>query len=101
MAVGALQKASVRMAHQIRHRLLVHAGVEQGGHIVVAKRVQMIFLRKSYGRIDFPQPLGERIRVNELPMFVREEIGTEFSVCLQGFHLLPAAVAHQDPTDVG
>ena len=54
----ALQKARVRVPYQIRHCLLVHAGVEQGGHIVMAKRVQVIFLWKSNGLIDFPQPFG-------------------------------------------
>ena len=66
----------------------------------MAKRVQMIFLRKSNGRIDLPQPLGECIWVNELPMFVREEIGAEFPMCLPGFQLFPPAVAHKDPPDI-
>ena len=101
MAVGALQKAGVRMANQICHRLFVHTGVEQGGHEEMPQRVQMRFLRKSNGLIDLPQSFGEGIRVNELPMGIREEIGTEFPMCLQGLHLLPAAVAHKNPVDVG
>lgn len=89
MAVGALQKARVRVPYQIRHCLLVHAGVEQGGHIVMAKRVQVIFLWKSNGLIDFPQPFGEGIRVNELPEGIREEIGTKFPMRQPGFQLFP------------
>ena len=101
MAVGALQKASVRVAHQIRHRLLVHAGVEQRGHEEMPQGVEMIRFWKPNGLVDFPQPLGECIWVNELPMFVREEIGAEFPMCLPGFQLFPPAVAHKDPPDVG
>ena len=36
MAVGVLQERGISVSHQIRRRLLAHAGVEQGGHIVVA-----------------------------------------------------------------
>ena len=73
----------------------------RGRPIEVAKRVQVIFLRKSNGLVDFPQPFGEGIRVNELPVLIREEVGTEFPMRLPGFHLLPAAVVHKDPPDVG
>ena len=100
MAVGALQKARVRVPYQIRHCLLVHAGVEQGGHIVMAKRVQVIFLWKSNGLLDFPQPFGEGIRVNELPEGIREEIGTKFPMRQPGFQLFPPAVAQKDSSDI-
>ena len=63
--------------------------------------VEMIRFWKPNGLVDFPQPLGEYIWVNELPMFVREEIGAEFPMCLLGFQLFPPAVAHKDPPDVG
>ena len=63
--------------------------------------VEMIFFRKSNGLVDFPQALGKRIRMNELPMGIREEIGTEFPMRLPGLHLLPAAVTHEDPPEVG
>ena len=51
-------------------------------------------------KIDFPQPLGECIWVNELSMRICEEIGAEFPMCLQGFQLFPTAVAHKDPPDI-
>ena len=100
MAVGALQEARVRVPYQIRNRLLVHAGVEQGGHIVVPQGVQVIFLRKSNGLIELPQSFGEGIRVNELPAGIREEIGTEFSMRLPGFQLFPLAVAQKNSSDI-
>ena len=101
MAVGALQKAGVRMADQISDGLFVHAGVEQGGHEEMPQRVEMIRFRETNDLVDIPQPLGECIWVNELPMFVREEIGAELPMCLPDFQLFPPAVAHKDPPDVG
>ena len=68
VAVGALQKAGVRMTDEVCHRLLVHAAVQQRGHEVVAQGVQVVLPRKADGGIDFPQPLGEGVRVDELPM---------------------------------
>ena len=35
VAVGTLQKASVRMTYEVCHRLLVHASVQKRGHEVV------------------------------------------------------------------
>ena len=35
VAVGTLQKASVRMTYEVCHRLLVHAAVQKGCHEVV------------------------------------------------------------------
>ena len=100
MAVGALQKARVRVPYQIRHCLLVHAGVEQGGHIIVPQGVEMILFRKTDGLIDLSQPFGKRIRMNELPVGIREEIGTEFPIRLPGFQLFPPAVAQKDSSDI-
>lgn len=72
VAVGALQKAGVRMADKVCHRLLVHAAVQKRGHEVVPQGVQVVLQRKADGAIDLPQPLGEGVRVNELPVFVSE-----------------------------
>ena len=82
VAVGALQKAGVRMTHEVCHRLLVHAAVQQRGHEVVPQGVKMVLPRKTDGVIDFPQPLGEGVRVDELPLLVGEEIGTELAALL-------------------
>ena len=73
VAVGALQKAGVRMAHEVCHRLLVYAAVQKRGHEVVPQGVKMVLPRKADGVIDIPQPLGEGVRVNELTVFVGEE----------------------------
>ena len=35
VAVGTLQKAGIRMTHEVCHRLLVHAAVQKRGHEVV------------------------------------------------------------------
>ncbi len=78
VAVGALQEARVRVSHQLRHRLLVHAGVEQGGHIVMAERVQVIFLRKSNGLIDFPQRISDERTISRLRPFLVEPSTTPF-----------------------
>ena len=59
VAVGALQKAGVRMADKVCHRLLVHAAVQKGCHEVVPQGVEVVLLRKADGGIDLPQPLGE------------------------------------------
>ena len=82
VAVGALQKAGVRMAHEVCHRLLVHAAVQKRCHEVVPQGVKVVLPRKADGGIDLPQPLGEGVRVDELPLLVGEEIGTEFAALL-------------------
>ena len=82
VAVGALQETGVRMTDEVCHRLLVHAAVQQRGHKVVAQGVQMVLPRKTDGGIDLPQPLGEGVRVNELPLLVGEEIGLSLRRCL-------------------
>lgn len=88
VAVGALQEARVTVAHQIGDRLLVHAAVEQRGHEVVAQGVKMVFPGEADGLIDFPQPLGEGIGVDELSVFIGEEVGAELSVGPISLHLL-------------
>ena len=64
VAVGALQKAGVRMTHEVCHRLLVHAAVQKGCHEVVPQGVKVVLPRKADGGIDLPQPLGEGVRVD-------------------------------------
>ena len=58
------------MAHQVGDGLLVHAAVEQRGHEVVAQGVKVVFLGEADGLVDLPQPLGEGIGVDELPVEV-------------------------------
>ena len=70
------------MADKVCHRLLVHAAVQQRCYEVVAQGVQMVLPRKADGGIDLPQPLGEGVRVDELPLLVGEEIGTELAALL-------------------
>ena len=78
------------MPHEVCHRLLVHAAVQKGCHEVVPQGVQMVLPRKADGVIDLSQPLGEGVRVDELPLFVGEEIGTELAALLD-------AARHFDP----
>lgn len=70
------------MADKVCHRLLVHAAVQKRGHEVVPQGVQVVLPRKADGVIDLPQPLGEGVRVNELTVFVGEEVGTELTALL-------------------
>ena len=70
------------MADKVCHRLLVHAAVQQRGHEVVPQGVEVVLPRKADGVIDFSQPLGEGVRVDELPLLVGEEIGTELAALL-------------------
>ena len=70
------------MADKVCHRLLVHAAVQQRGHEVVPQGVEVVLPRKADGVIDLSQPLGEGVRVDELPLFVGEEIGTELAALL-------------------
>ena len=79
------------MADKVCHRLLVHAAVQQRGHEVVPQGVEVVLPRKADGVIDFSQPLGESVRVDELPLLVGEEIGTELAALLD-------AAGHFDPT---
>ena len=79
------------MADKVCHRLLVHAAVQKRGHEVVPQGVQVVLPRKADGVIDLPQPLGEGVRVNELTVFVGEEVGTELTALLD-------AAGHFDPT---
>ena len=44
--------------------------------------VEVVLPRKADGVIDFSQPLGESVRVDELPLLVGEEIGTELAALL-------------------
>ena len=44
--------------------------------------VKVVLPRKADGVIDFSQPLGESVRVDELPLLVGEEIGTELAALL-------------------
>ena len=44
MAVGALQKACVRMTDDVGYRLFVHATVQKRCHKIVPQRVEMILL---------------------------------------------------------
>ena len=70
------------MADKVCHRLLVHAAVQQRGHEVVPQGVEVVLPRKADGVIDLSQPLGEGVRVDELPLLVGEEIGTELAALL-------------------
>lgn len=100
VAVGTLQKAGIRMTHEVCHRLFVHAAVQQRCHEVVAQGVQMVLPRKADGGIDLPQPLGEGVRVDELPLLVGEEIGTKPAALLVRLHLLAALVGEEDAPQV-
>lgn len=100
VAVGALQKAGVRMTHEVCHRLFVHAAVQQRCHEVVPQGVKMVLPRKADGGIDLPQSLGEGVRVNELTVFVGEEVGTEPAALLVRLHLLAALVGEEDTPQV-
>ena len=93
VAVGALQKAGVRMADKVCHRLLVHAAVQKRGHEVVPQGVKVVLPRKADGGIDLPQPLGEGVRVDELPTFIDEKVGAECIMTLLRFYLLAASIA--------
>ena len=44
MAVGAFQKAGVRMTDDVGYRLFVHATVQERCHKIVPQRVEMILL---------------------------------------------------------
>ena len=72
VAVGALQKAGVRVADKVCHRLLVHAAVQKRCYEVVPQGVQVVLPRKTDGFIDLPQPLGEGVRADELPALAGE-----------------------------
>ena len=89
------------MADKVCHRLLVHAAVQQRGHEVVPQSVKVVLPRKADGVIDFSQPLGESVRVDELPLLVGEEIGTELAALLVRLHLLAALVGQENAPQVG
>ena len=89
------------MPHEVCHRLLVHAAVQKRAHKVVPQGVQVVLPRKADGIIDLPQPLGEGVRVDELPVLVGEEIGTELAALLVRLHLLAALVGEEDAPQVG
>lgn len=67
----------------------------------MAQGVEVVLLRKADGGIDLPQPLGEGVRVNELTVFVGEEVGAEPAVLLVRLHLLAALVGEEDAPQVG
>ena len=88
------------MADKVCHRLLVHAAVQKRAHKVVPQGVQVVLPRKADGGIDLPQPLGEGVRVDELPVLVGEEVGTEPAALLVRLHLLAALVGEEDAPQV-
>ena len=88
------------MADKVCHRLFVHAAVQQRCHEVVPQGVQVVLTRKADGGIDLPQPLGEGVRVDELPLLVGEEVGAEPAVLLVRLHLLAALVGEEDAPQV-
>ena len=61
----------------------------------------MVLPRKADGIIDLPQPLGEGVRVDELPVFVSEEVGAELAALLVRLHLLAALVGQENAPQVG
>ena len=101
MAVGTFQKAGVRVTDKVCDCLLVHTAVQKRGHEVVPQSVEMVLPRKADGGIDLLQPLGEGVRVDELPLLVGEEIGTELAALLVRLHLLAALVGQENATQVG
>lgn len=100
MAVGAFQKAGVRMTDDVGYRLFVHATVQERCHKIVPQRVEMILLWEADRLIDFPQTLREGIRVDEPSVLIGEEIGAEFAVCVLRLCFLPLVIAAKDPTQV-
>jgi len=62
--------------------------------------VHVVLPRKADGGIDLPQPLGEGVRADELPLLVGEEIGTELAALLVRLHLLAALVGEEDTPQV-
>lgn len=101
MAVGALQKAGVTMTGQLRHRLLIDTAVQQGGDKKVPQGVQVIFRREAVGGVDFPQALGECIRMDDRPIRVDEQIGAELSAVPCRFLCQPPAITEQHTTQRG
>ena len=59
VAVGALQKASVRVTDEVCHRLLVHAAVQQRGRLEVPQGGTVSFPRQADGVKGLAQPLRE------------------------------------------
>ena len=100
MAVGAFQKASVRMTDDVGYRLFVHATVQKRCHKIVPQRMEMVLLWETDRLIDFPQTLREGVRVDEPSVLIGEEIGAEFAVCVLRLCFLPLVIAAKDPTQV-
>ena len=63
--------------------------------------VKVVLPRKADGVIDFSQPLGESVRVDELPLLISEEVGAEPAALLVRLHLLAALVGEEDAPQVG
>ena len=95
MAIGTFQKARVTMTGQFCHGLLVDAAVQQSGDEEVTQGVEVIFCWEAIGGVDLTQTLGECVGVEQLPLFVDEQIGTEISAALGGFLHQPPAVTEQ------
>lgn len=101
VTVGAFQKTSVTMTGQLRHGLLVDAAVQQRGDEEVTQSVQVILRREAVGGVDFPQALGECIRMDDRPIRVDEQIGAELSAVPCRFLCQPPAITEQHTTQRG
>ena len=61
VAVGTLQKGRVPVTGEVGDRLFIHAAVEQGGHIQMPERVEMVLPAESVAVVELPQVLRERV----------------------------------------
>lgn len=95
MAVGTFQKTGVAVTGQFRYGLLVDATVQQGGDKEVAQGVQVILSREAVGSVYLPQAFGERIGMDERPIRVDEQVGTELPAMSCGLLCQPPAVTEQ------
>ena len=77
MAVGAFQKRRISVAREIGDRLLVHAAVEQSGHVEMPERVEMVRLAEPVAVVELPQVFRERVGMDELPVLVGEQVLAE------------------------
>ena len=93
MAVGAFQKAGVRVTDKVCDCLLVHTAVQKRGHIIVTQGVEMVLFRKVDGLIDSSQVFGKSVWMDELPTFIDEKVGAECIMTLLRFYLLAASIA--------
>ena len=88
------------MAGKVGDRLFIDTVMKQRTDKKMAHGVQMIILWESVLVKKPAQMLGERVRVDQLALFIGEQIVAHLEAAHLGIFLFPAAVGHENRCNI-